>query len=124
MTHLKSSSKQTHFLEWEIDNEWFFKGKISWRKTDTNFNFQEDWWSLGIINKEIEIKKGDVPEVYVKVDLKTVDAEKTADGKEAYLKKKITELKASDEFIKEKSEKVFETPKEIELGEKEITKKS
>jgi len=38
--------------------------------------------------------------------------------------KKITELKASDEFIKEKSEKVFETPKEIESGEKEITKKS
>jgi len=45
-------------------------------------------------------------------------------GKEAYLKKKITELKASDEFIKEKSEKVFETPKEIETDEIEVTKKS
>jgi len=43
-------------------------------------------------------------------------------GKEAYLKKKITELKESDEFIKEKSEKVFETPNEIESGEKEVTK--
>lgn len=85
---------------------------------------KKDYFISGIINKEIEIKKGDVPEVYVKVDFKTVDAEKTADGKEAYLKKKITELKASDEFIKEKSEKVFETPKEIESGEKEITKKS